>query len=63
MVKAPMGPWTRCGVVAMRGMELPRPVYLLIHRDKHRTPAIRAFQALLPALPEAVDGPILRATP
>lgn len=37
--------------VALRGIAAPRPVCLLIHRDKHRTPAIRAFQALLPPLP------------
>jgi len=36
--------------VALRGVNAPRPVCLLIHRDKHRTPAIRAFQALLPPL-------------
>lgn len=36
--------------VALRGVSAPRPVCLLIHRDKHRTPAIRAFQALLPSL-------------
>jgi DNA-binding transcriptional LysR family regulator len=36
--------------VKLRGIDAPRPVYLLIHRDKHRSPAIRAFQALLPAL-------------
>lgn len=36
--------------VALRGVAAPRPVCLLIHRDKHRTPALRAFQALLPPL-------------
>ena len=36
--------------VTLRGVDAPRPVCLLIHRDKHRTPAIRAFQALLPPL-------------
>jgi LysR family transcriptional regulator, low CO2-responsive transcriptional regulator len=34
--------------VALHGVTARRPVCLLIHRDKHRTPAIRAFQALLP---------------
>ena len=27
--------------VPLRGVDAPRPVCLLIHRDKHRTPAIR----------------------
>jgi DNA-binding transcriptional LysR family regulator len=36
--------------VALHGVTARRPVCLLIHRDKHRTPAIRAFQALLPPL-------------
>jgi DNA-binding transcriptional LysR family regulator len=36
--------------VPLRGITVHRPVCLLIHRDKHRTPAIRAFQALFPAL-------------
>ena len=43
--------------VPLRGIEAPRPVYLLVHRDKHRTPAIRAFQALLPPLP-LPPGPV-----
>ncbi len=36
--------------VPLRGVESIRPVCLLIHRDKHRTPAVRAFQAMLPPL-------------
>jgi DNA-binding transcriptional LysR family regulator len=36
--------------VPLRGVNAPRPVSLLIHRDKHRTPALRAFQALVPPL-------------
>ena len=36
--------------VALRGIAAPRPVCLLMHRDKHKTPALRAFQALLPPL-------------
>jgi DNA-binding transcriptional LysR family regulator len=36
--------------VPLRGINAPRPIYLLIHRDKHRTPALRAFQALVPPL-------------
>ena len=43
--------------VALRGICAPRPVCLLIHRDKHRTPALRAFQALLPPLPMPVGSP------
>ena len=46
--------------VPLRGIAAPRPVYLLIHRDKHRTPAIRAFQALLPPL--AVHEPPLASS-
>jgi DNA-binding transcriptional LysR family regulator len=41
--------------VALHGVAARRPVCLLIHRDKHRTPAIRAFQALLSPL-GARDG-------
>ena len=33
--------------VSLRGLDVRRPVCLLIHRDKHRTPALRAFQELL----------------
>jgi DNA-binding transcriptional LysR family regulator len=33
--------------VPIQGLEIHRPVCLLIHRDKHRTPALRAFQTLL----------------
>lgn len=41
----------------LRGVKADRLVYLLIHRDKHRTPALRAFQALLPMLsPAAAAG-------
>ena len=36
--------------VPLRGVKSARPVNLLIHRDKHRSPAIRAFQELLPPL-------------
>src|SRR4029078_11860041 len=36
--------------VTLDGVTARRPVCLLIHRDKHRTPAIRAFQSLLPPL-------------
>jgi DNA-binding transcriptional LysR family regulator len=39
--------------VPLRDIGTLRPVYFMIHRDKHRTPAIRAFQALLPPLPDA----------
>jgi DNA-binding transcriptional LysR family regulator len=39
--------------VPLRVVKTERPIYLLIHRDKHRTPALRAFQALLPPLPVA----------
>jgi DNA-binding transcriptional LysR family regulator len=39
--------------VPLRGVETERSVCLLIHRDKHRTPALRAFQGLLPPLPVA----------
>jgi DNA-binding transcriptional LysR family regulator len=38
--------------VRLLGIQARRPVYLLVHRDNHRTPAIRAFQALLPRLPD-----------
>lgn len=38
--------------VPLRGVNAPRRVYLMIHRDKHRSPAIRAFQALLAPLGE-----------
>jgi DNA-binding transcriptional LysR family regulator len=48
----------RLAEVAVRGIDAPRPVSLLVHRDKHRTPAIRAFQALLPPLP-LPPGPVL----
>jgi DNA-binding transcriptional LysR family regulator len=41
--------------VRLRGLDAPRPVFLLIHRDKHRTPPIRAFQALLPPLVDASE--------
>jgi len=37
----------RLCVVPLRGVEVRRSVCLLIHRDKHRTPALRAFQAML----------------
>jgi DNA-binding transcriptional LysR family regulator len=37
--------------VPLIGIDAPRSICLLIHRDKHRTPAIRAFQGLLPPLP------------
>ena len=47
--------------VPLRGIDAPRPVFLLIHRDKHRTPAIRAFQALLPPLLIPVDPALSRA--
>lgn len=33
--------------VPIHGLNLRRPICLLIHRDKHRTPALRAFQELL----------------
>jgi len=33
--------------VPLRGLDVRRPVCLLIHRDKHRTPALRALQELL----------------
>jgi hypothetical protein len=36
--------------VVLRNVKAERAVYLLIHRDKYRTPALRAFQALLPTL-------------
>jgi DNA-binding transcriptional LysR family regulator len=36
--------------VPVRGVKLDQAVDLLIHRDKHRTPALRAFQAMLPPL-------------
>lgn len=39
--------------VPLRGIEAEQPIYLLMHRDKHLTPALRAFQALLPPLPVA----------
>jgi DNA-binding transcriptional LysR family regulator len=44
--------------VPLRGIKAERLVYLLIHRDKHRTPALRAFQGLLPMLnsASAVNG-------
>jgi len=42
--------------VTLHGIQAPRPVYLMIHRDKHRSPAIRAFQALLPALDDAAGA-------
>ena len=47
--------------VPLRGIDAPRPVFLLIHRDKHRTPSIRAFQALLPPLLIPLDGAVSRA--
>jgi DNA-binding transcriptional LysR family regulator len=40
----------RLSEVPLRGVRVRRPVCLLIHRDKHRTPALRAFQELLPPL-------------
>jgi DNA-binding transcriptional LysR family regulator len=46
--------------VALRGIEAPHPVSLLIHRDKHRTPAIRAFQSLLPPLPIGLEPALAR---
>ncbi|MCC7368345.1 MAG: LysR family transcriptional regulator [Chloroflexi bacterium] len=36
--------------VRLRGVESEQPIFMLIHRDKHRTPALRAFQAMLPPL-------------
>jgi DNA-binding transcriptional LysR family regulator len=49
----------RLAEVAVRGIDAPRPVFLLVHRDKHRTPAIRAFQALLPPLPSPLTAAAL----
>jgi DNA-binding transcriptional LysR family regulator len=47
--------------VPLAGIAAPRPVYLMIHRDKHRTPAIRAFQALLPPLGLRTDAALTRS--
>jgi len=47
--------------VPLVGVEAPHTVSLLIHRDKHRTPAIRAFQALLPPLSLPLE-PVLSVT-
>jgi DNA-binding transcriptional LysR family regulator len=48
--------------VTLRGVRSVRPVCLLIHRDKHRTPAVRAFQAMLPPLtPDATPRQHVRA--
>jgi DNA-binding transcriptional LysR family regulator len=47
--------------VPLRDVDAPRPVFLLIHRDKHRTPAIRAFQALLPPLLLPAEPALSRA--
>jgi DNA-binding transcriptional LysR family regulator len=47
--------------VPLRDVDAPRPVFLLIHRDKHRTPAIRAFQALLPPLLAPVEPALSHA--
>lgn len=41
--------------VPLRGVCAPRPVFMLIHRDKQRPPALRAFQALLPPLASSDD--------
>jgi len=43
--------------VPLRGLNVRRPVCLLIHRDKHRTPALRAFQELLATVPRTTPRP------
>jgi len=38
--------------VVLRDVDLRRPIYLLMHRDKHRTPTMRAFGALVATVSE-----------
>ena len=38
--------------VPLRDVDFRRPVYLLTHRDKHRTPTMRAFSALVATVTE-----------
>ena len=40
----------RLVAVALREVDLRRSVYLVVHRDKHPTPALRAFRELVAEL-------------
>ena len=41
----------------LREVDFRRPVHLLMHRDKHRTPTMRAFGALVATVTERAPAP------
>ena len=44
--------------VPLRDVDFRRPVYLLMHRDKHRTPTMRAFGALVATIAELAPSAV-----
>jgi DNA-binding transcriptional LysR family regulator len=44
--------------VVLRDVDFRRPVHLLMHRDKHRTPTMRAFGALVASVAEQVPATV-----